>query len=336
MSPPSSIETPDRRLPLIAALLLALIAGVPACERKGGARVLTLGHGLGPDRAVSKAMDHLAVEVGRLSRGSLKVEVYPGEQLGSERELLELVQLGILSMTKASAAPLEGFVPKMKVLGLPYLFRDDDHMWTVFNGPLGREILDAGRPAGLLGLCFYDAGARSFYTTGKVVKSPKDLAGLKIRVQKSEMAMRMVRCLGGSPTPIDWGELYSALQQGVVDGAENNAPSYTINQHYRICGSLSLDEHLRQPDVLVMNPEVYDGLSAAHQTILRKAVASSVELQRKLWREKCEQSLAVIKKAGVTITRPDKAPFREAVKPLWDDFKGTEVGDLAARIQEVK
>jgi len=239
---------------LAVALVCVLAAG---CGETTDVTVLKLAHGLDVEHPVHKAMAYLAEEVARKSAGKMRVDIYPSEQLGSERECLELVQLGILSMTKSSSGPMEGFVPAMKVFGLPYLFRDADHMWQVFLGPIGREILAAGIPKGLQGLCFYDAGARSFYTTTRAVRSPADLEGMKIRVMKSEMAMRMIEAMGGSPTPIDWGELYTALQQGVVEGAENNRPTFFVSRQYEICRFYTLDEHLRLPDVLVINPDVW-------------------------------------------------------------------------------
>lgn len=197
--------------------------------------VLKLAHGLDVTHPVHKGMMFLAERVKEKTAGKLRVDIYPSEQLGNERECIEQVQLGALAMTKASSAHLEAFIPELRVLGLPYLFRDDDHMWKVFLGEIGRELLAAGESRGLKGLCFYDAGARSFYTRDKPIRTPADLAGMTIRVMQSEMCMRMVSAMGGSPTPISWGELYTSLQQGVVDAAENNPPSFHTSKHYEIC-----------------------------------------------------------------------------------------------------
>jgi tripartite ATP-independent transporter DctP family solute receptor len=298
--------------------------------------VLKLAHGLDTRHPVHQAMAFMAERVAELSDGNMRVDVYPNEQLGSERECLEQVQLGILAMTKASCAPMESFIPELKVLGLPYLFRDGAHMWRVFEGPIGRQLLAAGEEKGLKGLCFYDSGARSFYTNSKPVRTPADLAGLKIRVQQSDMAMRMIAVMGGSPTPIDWGELYTALQQGMVDGAENNPPSFHVSRHYEISRYYTLDQHLRQPDILVINPKVWHSLSAAEQQILQQAVTESVAFQREIWKKKSDEALAAVKQAGVEIIHPDQAAFRHATQPLWESFEGTPVGDLAARIQTVE
>ena len=184
-------------------------------------------------------------------------DIYPSGQLGAERELIELLQIGSLAMTKVSTAPLESFVPEMKIFGIPYVFRDAEHRWKVLNGSIGKQLLLAGEPFFLRGMCYYDAGSRSFYSMDKPIKSPADLEGLKIRVMKSITAVNMVQALGGSPTPIPWGELYTALQQGVVDGAENNPPSFFFSRHYEVCKYYSLDEHTAVPDILLMSTVIW-------------------------------------------------------------------------------
>jgi TRAP-type C4-dicarboxylate transport system substrate-binding protein len=203
-------------------------------------------------------------------------------------------------------------------------------------GAIGKELLDAGKPVGLKGLCFYDAGARSFYTGSRLVNTPADLKGMKIRVQKSDMAIRMIEAMGASATPIDWGELYTSLQQGVVDGAENNPPSFYTSLHYEICKYYILDEHTRPPDVLLISTVVWHRLSPELQSILQEAVDESVGFQRKLWAQKEAENLWQVEQAGVTIIRPDKQPFREAVKSMWDQFEGTEIGRFAERIRNIQ
>lgn len=324
---------------LLTLLFSVTLSGCERSEDRQGTkqfRVLRLAHGLQTKHPVHQAMTLFAKELKTLSSGQLRVEIYPSEQLGSEKECLELCQMGILDMAKASAAPLEGFIEEMKVFGLPYLFRDDQHMWRVFDGEVAKKILRAGRDRGLTGLCFYDAGARSFYSTKKAIRSPADLKGMKIRVQKSEMAIRMIDAMGGSPTPIDWGELYTALQQGVVDGAENNRPSFQLSQHYETCKYYCLDEHLRQPDVLIINTGVWESLSKQQQQWMNVALQKSVSFQRRKWQETAQKAIEVVKKSGVTVIQPDKSKFREAVQPLWRQFDKTIIGELAREIQAVK
>ncbi|KPJ65404.1 MAG: C4-dicarboxylate ABC transporter substrate-binding protein [Coxiella sp. DG_40] len=304
-------------------------------KEEGGVKVLKLAHGLDTTHPVHKAMEFMAQEVSAKSEGRLRIDIYPSEQLGSERECIEQLQIGALDMTKTSSSPLESFVPPMKVLGLPYLFRDSDHYWKVLLSPIGKELLAAGEAVGLKGLCFYDAGARSFYTRDRLVNTPADLSGMKIRVQKSNMAIRMIEAMGASATPIDWGELYTSLQQGVVDGAENNPPSFYTSLHYEICKYYILDEHTRPPDVLLISTAVWNDLPSQFQTILQQAANESVSFQRQLWVKKESENLREVEKAGVTIIRPDKEPFRKAVKSMWAEFDGTDIGELAKKIVEV-
>ena len=326
----------------IVSILCLCIVGVVltgGCIRKDrDVKVLKLAHGLDTGHPVHKAMVFMADRAKEKSGGRLRIDIYPSEQLGSEKECIEQLQIGALSMTKISSSALESFIPKAKVLGLPYLFRDSEHYWKVLLGPIGKELLAAGedKPVYLKGLCFYDAGARSFYTKNKRIDSPADLKGLKIRVQRSEMAIRMIQAMGASATPIDWGELYTSLQQGVVDGAENNSPSFYTSMHYEVCKYYILDEHTRPPDVLLISAIVWNKLSPQFQQILQEAADESVEYERKLWAEQEKANLEAVEKAGVTILRPDKEPFRQAVQSMWKEFEGTEVGKLAERILEVQ
>ena len=173
--------------------------------------------------------------------GKLKIEIYPNSQLGSERQCLELLQIGSLGMTKVSAAVMENFSPDLKVFGYPYLFRDNEHRFKIYDGPIGQKLLLEGEEYWLRGLTYFDAGNRSFYTKNTEIDKPSDLEGLKIRVMQSPTAINLVKSFGGSPTPISWGELYTGLQQGVVDGAENNLPSFYTSKHYEVCKYLTLN-----------------------------------------------------------------------------------------------
>lgn len=297
---------------------------------------LKIAHGLNVDHPVHKAMEFMARRAFEKSNGTLVIDIYPSEQLGNEKECIEQLQLGILSMTKVSSSPLESFVPNIKVYALPYLFRDAEHKWKIFTGPIGKELLVAGSPKGLRGLCYYDAGARSFYTKSKPILHPDDLKGLKIRVQQSPMAIKMVDALGGSATPIPWGELYTALQQGVVDGAENNAPSLYTSRHYEVAKYYSLDEHTMVPDVLLISTLQWNELSETHKRILQEAADESVPYQRKLWAEFVKKAMDDMTSKGLQVFKPDKGPFMERAQKMYKEFQGTEIGDLAKRIQEVQ
>lgn len=295
---------------------------------------ITLAHGLDPSHPVHRAM----VEMGRVldeeSGGTMTLEIYPSEQLGSERECLELLQIGSLDMTKVSAAVMENFAPAYRVLSAPYVFRDDAHRVAALDGDVGREILRSSAPRRLLGLGFYDAGSRSFYTRDRAIREPADLVGLKIRTQESPSAMALVRALGGAAAPIAWGELYTALQQGVVDGAENNPPSFHLARHFEVAPYLSLDEHTSVPDVLLVGTPLWGRLDARRREWLQTAVDASVGVQRRLWREATEAALADVAAGGVEIVRPDKRPFARATEELRAAMRrNPETGPLLRKIE---
>ena len=271
------------------------------------------------------------------SNGKMKIQIYPSEQLGTERQCLELLQIGSLDMTKVSTGSLENFSPNIKVFGLPFLFRDRQHSYSVLDGPIGRDLLSGTEKYWLKGLAYYDAGARSFYTKEKKINSPEDLDGLKIRVMESKTAFDMVKALGGSPTPISFGELYTSLQQGVVDGAENNPPSFYLSRHYEVCKYYTLDEHTILPDVLLMSTHIWDSFSDKERGWLSQAVKKSVIEQRKLWAESEKQSLDAVKEAGVEIIIPDKTLFSKKSKKILESYKEDEVlYDFINRIKNTK
>jgi len=318
---------------LFFSFLFLLFAG---CGLKKSHRILKLAHVLDTSHPVHKAMTFMANKVEEKSNGRLIIEIYPSGQLGQERELIELLQIGSLAMTKVSTAPLESFVPEMKILGIPYVFRDDTHRWNVLKSDIGRSLLRSGEDYFLRGLCFYDAGSRSFYTKKIPIHSPEDLKGLKIRVMKSVTSVNMVKALGGSPTPISWGELYTALQQGVVDGAENNPPSFFLSHHYEVSRFYTLDEHTSVPDILLISTVVWNKLTPHEQQWLQQAVNESVDFQRKLWERACQVALQEVKKAGVTIIYPDKAPFIKSAEKLNNSYKGTKIFELINKIKEME
>jgi len=295
-----------------------------------------LSHGLDVVHPVHEAMEYMSKRLRELSGGRMTIDVYPSEQLGSERENLEMVQLGSIDIAKTSAAVLESFVPVVGVYSLPYLFRSREHAWNVFLGPIGKEILLSGTSVGLRGLCYYDSGSRSFYTKERPIRHPEDLVGMKIRVQKSYMAVKMIEILGGSPTPIDWGELYTSLQQGVVDGAENNPPSFYTSHHYEVCKYYYLDEHTTIPDVLLMSEKIWSNLTLQQRKMIQQAADESMDYQRQVWNRMVEESLQKVEEDGVEVVVPDKEPFMQKVMPLYDEFTGTQIGRMAERIRAVK
>ncbi|MDP5040269.1 MAG: TRAP transporter substrate-binding protein [Paraglaciecola sp.] len=315
--------------------LVVLISMLSACSKTDDTVILRLGHSLDTQHTVHKAMVYLGQRLDFYSEGKMKVIIYPSSQLGSEREMVELLQIGSLAMTKVSASPLEGFVPEMQLFSIPYVFRDREHFWTVLNSELGKSLLKGTEKVRLKGLGYYDAGSRSFYTTDTPVHTPADLKGKKIRVLNSPTAVKTVQALGGAATPVSWGELYTALQQGVVDGAENNPPSYFLSRHYEISRYYTLDEHTSVPDVMLASLAVWNSLTPEQQQWLSLAMADSVEYQKQLWQEASDEALAAVKAAGVEVIYPNKQLFRDAVVDFHQSFAGTSVGDIMQQIEKM-
>ncbi|MDE2827233.1 MAG: TRAP transporter substrate-binding protein [Bacteroidota bacterium] len=315
----------------LTALIFLLTA---SCTRIGVVETIKLGHGLDTNHPVHHAMVFMQERLDSLSGGALQIQIYPSQQLGTERQLLELLQLGSLGMTKVASAVLEGFAPEYKVLSLPYIFRSEAHRYDVLGGPVGRRILLSSEQYWLRGLTYYDAGSRSFYTKDRPIHSPEDLEGLKIRTLESATQVKMVNSLGGSATPIAWGELYTALQQGVVDGAENNPPSFYTSRHYEVCKFYSLDEHTGLPDVLLISTIVWDRLTPEQQSWVQQAADESAEYQKLLWKAATEEALQKVQEAGVEIIYPDKEPFAARVTSLYDEYQETpEIYSLIEQIQ---
>lgn len=307
------------------------------CSEISKTKTLKLAHGLDISHSVHLAMVKMGEDLEKISGNKIRLEIYPNQQLGTERECIELLQIGSLDMTKVSVGVLENFAPKMKVFGLPFLFRDRQHSFNVLDGPVGQELLDEGIDYWIKGLGYYDAGSRSFYTKSKPIDSPSDLKGMKIRVMESPTAIEMIKSFGGSPTPISWGELYTSLQQGVVDGAENNPPSFYLSRHYEVCKYYSIDEHTVLPDVLIIGTQTWNRFTKEEQAWIQEAVNNSVVHQRKLWKIAEQEALEEVIKAGVTVSYPDKTKFRESVKSIYDKAKeDKEMAGLVLRIQETK
>lgn len=321
----------------VVSLIAVFVVSSLSCSSTHKQKSLKLAHGLDPSHPVHKAMVYMAERLEEKSGGKLTMTIYPSGQLGSEQQCVELLQIGSLAITKVSAAVMESFTENFQVLGLPYIFRSAEHSFHVLDGEIGKELLTSTEQYNIRGLCFYDAGARSFYTIDKPVANPDDLKGLKIRVMKSQTAMSLVKAMGGSPTPISWGELYTALQSGVVDGAENNPPSFYTSRHYEVCKNYILNEHTRVPDVMIISTVVWNSLSEEEQQWLQEAANESVVAERKYWAESEIESLRKVQEAGVTVTYPDKEPFAAKVQDLLKGYESKpELYDLIQRIQAVK
>ncbi|MBU3666376.1 MAG: TRAP transporter substrate-binding protein [Chthoniobacterales bacterium] len=305
-----------------------------------GTRVLQVAHGLPTHHPVHRGLEEMARLVAEKSHGRLKFRLFHSEQLGTEVECLEKAQAGTLAITKVSAAVAGNFVPVYRTFSLPYLFRDEGHFWRVLDGEIGAGMLERlstkgdGSPSGLRGLAWYDSGSRSFYA--KVpLRGPDDLRGLKVRTMSDPVAMDTVQALGGSPTPIAWGELYTALHQGTVDGAENNPPSFLTSRHFEICKHYLLDHHSRIPDVLVMSEAVWQTLNGNEKRWIAGAARESGLFQRGVWAEESAKALEELKASGVSVVETDPVAFVGRTASVMEKYATGEIGGLVDKIRAV-
>ena len=298
--------------------------------------MLKLAHGLDEAHPVHQAMILMKQRLEELTDGKATIDLYSGGVLGGETDCLEQVQKGELAMTKVSTAALEAFIPEMKVFSIPFTFRDENHFWTTLNGDIGKKLLAKGAAQNFQGLCYYDSGDRNFYSTKKPIRTIDDVKGMKIRVMNSRTAMDMINAMGGSPCPITWGELYTALAQGTVDAAENNPPSFDTSRHFEVCKYFTFTAHQRIPDMVIMSTKVWDTLPQDVQAALQKAADESEIFQRKLWKEKTEQSLALAKEKGVELITPELDGFRKACAGIIQHKDYADIVPVYKAIQEVK
>jgi tripartite ATP-independent transporter DctP family solute receptor len=271
--------------------------------------------------------------------GRLSVQMYPSMQLGGEKEMIEQAQVGALAMARISVGPMGPLVPELNVFNLPFMFRDDAHMEKVIDGPIGDELLKklSDHPtAGLIGLCWMNAGTRNVYNSKKPVRALDDLKGLKIRMMGNPVFVDTMNALGGNGVAMGFDQLVNAMQTGVVDGAENNYPSYATGQHFRYAKYYSLTGHLMIPEILVFSKRTWQTLPPDDQALITKFAKEAQQEERQLWYEMERKSIQQIREAGVEIIEiPDKKPFQDAVKPVWDKY-GAQHAALIKRIQDVK
>lgn len=258
------------------------------------------------------------------SGGRLSIRIYSGGQLGSERDTLELTVFGGLDLNRVNLAPLNAFAPETVILSLPFVFQSEGHMRAALDGAPGQAVLDALEPHGLIGLCFYDSGARSFYNTRRPIRTPGDMRGLKIRVQNSDLYVSMVEALGANATPMDLSEVYQGLMQGVIDGAENNWPSYESTRHFETAPFYSLTGHVMAPEVLVMSAHRWRQLSADDRALVQACARESVPFMRQLWDARVAAARERITAAGVEVNAVDDVgAFADLMRPVWERFVRT-------------
>jgi tripartite ATP-independent transporter DctP family solute receptor len=280
---------------------------------------------------------YMAKLIEQRSNGRHTIKMYPSSQLGQEKDTIEQTKFGALDLNRVNMGPFNNIVPETNVPGLPFVFRSVDHMRKVMDGPIGDEILQAFEAHGFVGLAYYDSGARSFYNTKKAINSPADMKGMKIRVQQSDLFVDLVKALGANPTPMPYGEVYTSLKTGVIDGAENNWPSYESSKHYEVAKFYTLNQHSMSPEVLVMSKKVFDALSPEDQKLFKQAAKDSVGEMRKLWDAREQKAEALVKAAGSQVNSVDKAPFIDAMRPVYEKYlKDPKLLALLKRIQDTK
>jgi tripartite ATP-independent transporter DctP family solute receptor len=273
------------------------------------------------------------------TNGAIKIEVYNNSVLGNEKETIEQTQTGDIHFIRVGLNPLSSINPVMNALAMPFLFRDRAHMFTVLDGPIGQELLESLQKQNLLGLCWYDAGFRNFYNSKKEIKTPDDMKGLKIRVQESALMMDMIRYLGASPTPMPYGEVYPGIQNGIIDGAENNWPSYITAAHFEVAKYFTVDGHMASPEMVLINTGVWNGLSEAEKKIVKEGAAEGAKVERAAWLEAEATYEKKARDAGSTITEltPEQHKlFQDALAPLYQQSAYTGFSDLIKRVRETK
>ncbi|HOX29331.1 MAG TPA: TRAP transporter substrate-binding protein [bacterium] len=315
--------------------LMIFCGGCAGGGAKKGAIVLRAADDHPLDYPTTQGLLEMGKIIEKKTNGRIKVKVFPSAALGSETQTIENTQMGTLDINRVSCAPLTEFSQKIGVFSMPYIFRDAAHFRKVLDGPIGEEAAKDLEPKGLKLIAYYDSGARSFYNTKRAINTPDDLKGLKIRTQKSQVMVDLVNALGAAATPMSFEEVYSSLQTGVIEGAENNTPSYLSTNHYEVAKYYSLNEHARVPDVVLISMKTWNKLSDADKKIVADAAKESEKAQSELWAKYDKEALEKVKASGCKINKPDPAPFREKVKPMYEKYRA-QFGDLIDRIQEVK
>ena len=320
----------------IAALLLALLGvAADAADQK----MVFKASDVHPEGYPTvQAVENMGKKLEAATGGRLSIQMYASMQLGGEKEAIEQAQVGALQFARVSVGALGPVVDDLNVFNLPFLFRNTDHMEKIIDGPIGQELLDkvSNKPnTRLIGLAWMDAGARSVYDTKKPIKSIDDLKGLKVRVMGNPMFVDMMNALGGNGVAMGYDQVFSALQTGVVDGAENNPPSFVFDNHYQVAKYYTLTEHLIVPEILVFSRATWDSLSKDDQALIKKLAREAQLDERQLWKKVEDEAMAKMKTAGIEVDAvADKTPFQAAVKPVWDKY-GAKYSELIKRIQAV-
>jgi tripartite ATP-independent transporter DctP family solute receptor len=269
-----------------------------------------------------QALRYMDQLVTQRTNGRHRIRVFHSRQLGEESQTIEQTRVGAIDMNRINVGAIGNYAPVLNVLALPFLFRSIDHLYKIVDGPVGADILAAIEPSGFIGLTFYDSGARSIYTTTKPVRSLADLKGLRLRVQQSDLMDKMVKAIGAEPVGLAYGQVLTALQTNLVDGAENNWPSFVSTGHYRVARHYTVTQHTMSPEVLIMSTRAWADLSAEDRTIFREAARASSKFMREQWLnwERASEKQAL--ESGVTVIgNIERKPFEDATQPLRDELR---------------
>lgn len=314
---------------IFVALLLAVCATGAAAREFRAADTQT------EDYPTVQALRYMGALIAERTNGRHEIKVFHSRQLGEEKETIEQTRAGAIDLNRTNVALIGNFVPAMNVLAMPFLFRSIEHMQKVLDGPVGNEILGSFEPYGFVGLAFYDSGARSIYNGLRPVRSIADLKGLRVRVQQSELMSEMIRSLGAEPVELPYGQVLTGLATRLIDGAENNWPSFVTTDHYKYAGYYTLTEHTMSPEVLVISLKAWQSLSADDQTIFREAALRSSRFMREKWRELEEQSQRKAEAAGITVIKGiDRKPFEDAMAGIY--AKASRDPAAAALIERIR
>src|SRR6476619_4544668 len=323
---------------LASTIVIAVLAAAPAVAQQKTVFKASDVHPTGYPTVV--AVENLGKKLDAATNGRYSVQMYPSMQLGGEKEAIEQAQVGAIAFARVSVGALGPVIDDLNMFNLPYVFRNTTHMQHVIDGKIGQDLLDkvtnSGR--GLIGLCWMDAGARNFYNTKRPIKNMADLKGMKVRVMGNPMFVDMANSMGGNGVAMGYDQVFNALQTGVVDGAENNPPSFVFDNHYQVAKFYTIDEHLIVPEMVVFSKKIFDTLSKDEQAALIKFSHEAQQEERKLWDIYEKEAMDKAKAAGIQIIQvsdADKKAFQDAVKPVWDKY-GPKHADMVKRIQDVK
>jgi len=274
------------------------------------------------DYPTVQALRYMGRLIEEKTEGRLQIRVFHSRQLGEEKETIEQTRAGAIDLNRSNVALIGSFVPATNVLAMPFLFRSIEHLQKVLDGPIGEEILNSFESYGFVGLAFYDSGARSIYNNVRPIRSITDMKGLRIRVQQSELMSDMIRALGAQPVELPYGQVRTGLATKLIDGAENNWPSFVTTDHYRYASFYTLTEHTMSPEVLVMSWKAWASLSPEDRVIFREAAVQSSRFMRETWRGLEEKSRQLAEGAGVTIVSDfDRKPFEAAMSPIYEKIR---------------